>query len=305
MAGRTYATCTKCNRTFSKFTMIRVDKNNRGGNPAYICDDCNTEMHSYNTKNNKLRGADTVHPFTFGMENETTYSDAKARSELYEYDMLPTHDGTVDVEYKSCIEQSLKSFSHLWKVMDKLIAEGHMEIGDSAGSHFHVGHKNLNSETMDYIRRFYHSLFTGLSDEMKLHPEETKELFGREIDHYNESGRCWARSIDEYTDPENHTNFINVQHSKTLEFRMAKFRNSEQYTRMAKFATKVTDCVMTNFVEHFNDEVDINKLKRNWKLNFNEEIEISERNAQRMYRLFKAKMTSKKLVNLYIKAIER
>lgn len=285
---KTIVTCTRCGAQ-GHFTMMhRLEKNNRGQRGAYICDRCNTEIHSYYAENNELRGADTVHPFTYGMENETTYSNAKCRSELYEYNMLPTSDCTVDVEYKSSIENSLKSFSHLWKVMDRLIADGDMEIGSTAGSHFHVGHRDLNSETIGYVRRFYHSLFIPLSEAMKANDEATRELFGRGIDEYNSEGQCWARSIDERTNPLNHTNFINLQHDKTFEFRMAKFQNSKQYMRMAKFATKVTEIVMNNFVAHFNDNT----------------FDTSRYNNITEYRKHKAQVAAQKIVKAYMKAIE-
>lgn len=287
MAGRTIVTCTRCGATGHISIMHRVEKNNRGQRGAYICERCNSEMHGYTTKNNEQRGADTVHPFTYGMENETTYSNAKARSELYEYGMLPTADCTVDVEYKSAIENSLKSFSHLWKVMDRLIADGDMEIGSTAGSHFHVGHRDLNSETIEYIRRFYHSLFLPLSEAMKANDEATRNLFGRGIDEYNSEGDCWARSINEYTKATSHTNFINTQHSMTLEFRMAKFQNSKQYMRMAKFATKVTEIVMNNFVAHFNDST----------------FDTSRYNNITEYRKHKAQVAAKKIVAAFEKAI--
>ena len=282
-------TCTSCKNTFDKAIMIRVEKNNRGGRGSYLCRDCNRIIYGYTTENNEWRGADPKHPNTFGLEFETTYSNTKARSELFEYGMLPTYDSTVDVEYKSCIERNLKSFSHLFKVCDKLIANGDLEVGDTAGTHFHVGHNNLNWETIGYIRRFYHSLFIPLSDAMKANPEKTAELFGRGIDQCNSQGNCWAQSVHEWTSATNHTNFINVQHDNTLEFRMAKFQNSKQYMRMAKFATKCTNIVMTNFVEHFNDEIKDTKRYP----------------TKKAYRKHKADMTAGKLVKAFMDEINR
>ena len=295
--AREMVTCTRCGKSASKYDkMIRVEKNNRGGRPSYLCEDCNTLMLSYFFEHNELRGADTVHPFTYGMELETWRSNAKARSELAEYHFMPTSDSTVDVEYKSPIMNNLKSLAHLGKVLDRMLADGDIVIDDHCGTHFHVGHSELNAETMDYIRRFYNSLFVPLCEAMQAHPEETEELFGRNFGY-------WSDVINMNSSATRHQNFINTEHSNTLEFRIAFFRNGAQYMRVAKLATKIVDCVMTNFVEHFDDEVDAKKLKRNWKLNFQEEIDVNERNAQKMYRLFKAKMTGRKCAEIFLKAI--
>lgn len=278
--ARTIVTCTKCGATHSKYQMIKVDKNNRGGRASYLCMACNSEMHSYYDENNELRGAATVHPFTYGIELETSDSTTKARSELAEYKFMPTHDGTVDVEFKSPIMNNLKSMSHLVKVIDKMMESGDIEIGSNCGTHFHVGHSNLNRETMGYIRRFYNSLFVPLCEEMQRHPEKTAEFFGRGF------GR-WCDTINMSSYAEEHTNFINVQHNNTLEVRIAFYRNGKQYMNVAKFATKMTEAVMNNFVAHFNDS----------------EWDTSRYATIREYRLHKAQMTAQKIVKIYLKAI--
>ena len=283
--ARTMVFCTKCKREGNINDFFRVDKNNRGQRGAYICPDCNEEMHSYYTKNNEERGAETVHPYTYGMELETSMSDSKARSELFEYHFLPTRDCTVDVEYKSPIMQNLKSLSHLGKVLDRLVAEDHLEMDDRCGTHFHVGHKDLDADTMDYIRRFYHSLFVPLSDAVKANPAE--QFWGRGIDQCNSEGSCWARSINASTDATEHTNFINVQHDKTLEFRLAKYQTASQYMGIAKFATKCMEIVMNNFVSHFNDR-DYDKKRYST---------VTE------YRKHKAAVAADKMVKAYLKAI--
>lgn len=244
--ARTIVTCTKCGRQASKHIMVGYQKNNRGQRTAYICEDCAREMHGYTTKNNELRGARTVHPFTYGIELETSGSSEKARGELAEYHFLPTADCTVDVEYKSPIMNNLKSMSHLVKVIDRMMDNGEIEIGSNCGTHFHVGHKDLDAETMGYIRRFYHSLFLPLCEAMEAHPIETREFWGRGFGH-------WSDTINESSYPTEHTNFINVQHDRTIEFRIAFYRNGAQYMNVAKFATKAVEAVMNNFVAHFND----------------------------------------------------
>lgn len=278
--ARTIVTCTKCGAQGHKDMMKAYSKNNRGQRVAYICPRCAQEMHSYYDENNELRGADTVHPFTYGMELETSGSTEKARGELAEYKFMPSHDSTVDVEFKSPIMNNLKSLSHLGKVLDKMLANGEIEIDSSCGTHFHVGHSKLNAETMGYVRQFYNSLFVPLCEEMQRHPMETEQLFGRNFG-------FWSDTINMHSDAMDHTNFINVQHNVTLEFRIAYFKSGAQYMRVAKLATKITEAVMNNFVEHFNDS----------------EWDHSRYATIREYRLHKAQVAAQKMVKAYLKAI--
>ena len=278
--ARTRVICTKCGTEGNVNSMIGYHKNNRGQRVAYICPHCAEEMHSYYAENDTLRGASTVHPFTYGMELETSASTEKARGELAEYGFMPTHDSTVDVEYKSPIMNNLKSLAHLGKVIDKMFVSGDIEIDHTSGTHFHVGHSKLNAETMGYVRRFYNSLFVPLCEEMQRHPMETEQLFGRNFGY-------WSDTINMHSDAMDHTNFINVQHDVTLEFRIAYFKSGAQYMRVAKLATKITEAVMNNFVEHFNDS----------------EWDHSRYATIREYRLHKAQVAAQKMVKAYLKAI--
>jgi hypothetical protein len=82
--------------------------------------------------------------------------------------------------------------------------------------------KNIIKDlTMSYIRRFYHSLFVPLCEKMEVDPEKVKRIFGRNFVYY-------ASPIDKHTDPEEHRNFINVQHNNTLEWRICQYRNATQ-----------------------------------------------------------------------------
>lgn len=276
--ARTTAKCTICGAEHNINDMFKLEKNNRGGRNAYICEHCREEMRQYTYRNNQKHGCDTVHPFTYGIELETSYSNEKSRSELAEYKFVPTADCTVDVEFKSPIMQNLKPLSHMVKVIDKMIADGDLEIGEECGTHFHVGHRNLNRETMGYIRRFYHSLFVPLCEEMEANREQTIRFWGRDF-------RYYADTIDRSSYSENHCNFINVQHDMTLEFRLSFYRNGKQYMNIAKFATKVCEIVMNNFVAHFNDT----------------DYDTSRYHNAKEYRTHKAQVAGEKIVKAYRK----
>ena len=276
---RNLVKCTICGAVHDKSEMHILEKNNRGGRNAYICNHCFTRKESYYYKNNTEKGCETVHPFTYGMELESSESNEKSRSELAEYGFIPTQDCTVDTEYKSPIFQNLKSMSHLVKVIDKMIATGDFRIGEECGTHFHVGHKDLNRETMGYIRRFYNSLFVPLCNEMMAHPEETEEFWGRSFRYYADTITMNSSAMD-------HCNFINVQHDMTLEFRLSFYRNGKQYMNIAKFATEVTKIVMNNFVAHFNDST--------W--------DVRRYDTITKYRKHKADVAAEKIVKAYRKA---
>ena len=129
--------------------------------------------------------------------------------------------------------------------------EGHLQINDSCGTHFHVSVNNMKDGNgqavyMDYVRRFYHSLFTPLANEMRANPEKTKALFGRNFTGY-------AQDINEYTDANNRYNFINVTNNNNIEFRLNKFVSAKQAQALTKMEVEMVKCIITNFCEHFMD----------------------------------------------------
>lgn len=226
---------------------VKVDLYRRGGRSAWLCDFHAHSMESYYFENDHRHGTNKVNPYTYGIELETAFSTVKARVELAAMGFIPTSDCTVDVEYKSPIFNGMNALSKQALTIERLMDEDELKIDDSCGTHTHVGNRDMiNAETMQYIRRFYHSLFLALSNEMRACPAETRKLFGRDFGH-------WASPIYEYTSPTEHTNFINTQHDNTLEFRLVFFRTAKQYMAAVKFARACTEAVCNNFLAHFND----------------------------------------------------
>ena len=253
----------------------------RGGRNAYMCDFHAHSMASYSSDNNKRQGKVKNTGDTFGWEFETSYSDLAARSEFIAAKFLPTSDCTVDVEYKSPIYNGLNSISKTFTTFDKLIANGNLRVGSNCGTHTHYGNREyINRETMDYLRRFYHSLFVPLCEKMQETSNKTAAFWGRDFTYY-------ADKIDRYSNAMAHTNFINLQHNNTIEFRLCKYQNAEQMMRVARFIKAVGNCIIENFIKHFNDtEIDTRRYKN-----------VTE------YRKHKATITANKIVKLYEKAI--
>lgn len=213
----------------------------RGGNNAFLCDFHANYLEGYSTENPIRLGTVKVNGMTYSIELETMRPCFQARLELALAGFIPTHDATCDIEFKSPIYEGANALKAYLPSIQWLLDERLIQITDSCGTHFHVGHHDyINSRYMSYIRRFYHSLFVPLSNVLKQESEKATYVFGRDFGY-------WARAIDERTDPMEHTNFVNVQHEETLEFRRAFFFNAEQYNRCIDFCRAVTKAVIDNF----------------------------------------------------------
>lgn len=250
----------------------------RGGGQAFLCDYHYHNNEGYHTKNESKQGTNKQHGFTYGVEFETSFSTPKARIEFTDNGYLPTHDATVNCEYKSPIMRGLNQLAKHCVTFNRLINEGDLSVNDSCGTHLHIGGDALSVEALSYIKRFYHSLFVPLSDAMQANPEATARIFGRCLNY-------WASPIYAGCNVEAHTNFINMQHAHTIEFRACKFVNDKQYMQAVHFCDDIVKTVVTNFVEHFNEAP---KDKRRYP-------------TQTAYRKHKAQTTAKKLLKLFEK----
>lgn len=274
MANIAKCSCKNCNNI--GVHPIPVFK--RGGAPAFLCDFHFNHNESYYTKNDRKQGVKKQHGFTYGVEFETSYSSPKARIEFTDIGYLPTHDATVNCEYKSPIMNGLNQLAKHCVTFERLTASDDLQVNQECGTHLHIGGDALNAEAMGYIKRFYHSLFVPLSDALKANPEATKRIFGRSLNY-------WSAPIQAGCNVESHTNFINMQHAKTIEFRVCKFENAKQYMNAVHFCDDIVKTVVKNFVEHFNDTP---KDARRYP-------------TQTAYRKHKADMTAQKLIALFAK----
>lgn len=276
------ATCQLCKRDFLTVDMVKLSLARRGDRSAFLCDECKDVLygyHSMSATNYRVVGKPNVNRMTYGLELETMRPDLTARIELFADGFIPTRDCTVDAEFVSPIYNGLQAPMKHFVTIERLMRENHLDIntngnanGSGCGTHFHVGNADyINAETISWLKRFYHTLFVPLSEEMQAHPAETTALFGRNFTYY-------AREITRGSYADAHENWVNLQHSKTVEFRLPVFRNAEQYAEVARFCDEVAKCLINNFIKHFNDKGD-----------------------DRNYRLHKAQVTANKLVKIYKK----
>lgn len=275
MSRKPICMCNNCN----SLGTVKVAIANRGNRNGWMCDFHARRLEDYSEENDFRKGNRKQNENTFSMEFETAASSQKARGELLNFGFLPTSDCTVNVEYKSPIYEGLNAISKQLVSIEKMVNDTEIAIGNNCGTHFHVGHASyITPETMGYIRRFYHSIFLPLCNHMESNRQQTIDFWGRDFTYY-------ASPITASTSSTDHCNFINLQHSYTIEFRLAKFQNAKQYMNIAKFAKDATNAIIENFIKHFNDT----------------DFDQTRYNNITAYRKHKANITANKILKLYIK----
>ena len=272
--------CIGCQKVLPVNQMIRMDKNNRGGANSYLCTEHAYENKSYSYEHDRTWGLQKAHGFTYGVELESMLDSIKARNELMSRDWIPTNDCTVEVEFKSPIMLGLNALSKDCEQIQKMNRNLELDtLDDDCGTHLNIGNiYHINAQTIDYLKRFMHSLFIPLSDYLEANPDKAAAVFGRDFTYY-------ARAITQGADPDTHELFINFQHSNRIEFRLCKFINAKQYMNCAKMCTEMMTALINNFILHFNDEP---KDKRRYA-------------TKTAYRKHKAEVTAAKLVKIFQK----
>lgn len=298
---RTTAICSGCGREFDVINMVDTISRKRGNRTIKMCRECASRNLRYHAINEAILGTDKKNGVYCGIEFESSYSDDFARSTIFEYDFIPTHDCSLHsegdgrrygydgntCEYVSPLMKGLNKASKFALTCDYLVREGHLKVNESCGTHFHVSINSMKNERgsnsgrgsyMDMIRRFYHSLFIPLSEAIATDRQKAEKVFGRYFNSH------YAKAIDRYARPENDRYlFINVLANNNIEFRLNRFTSGNQYQNLMKMEVKMVQTIVTNFCEHFNDD-DFDRTRYENKTS---------------YRKHKATVTANKLVKIY------
>lgn len=181
-------------------------------------------LHSYYDENSTRVGSGNAENISISVELETMGNSTAARAYLVNNDFLPTHDSTVDIEYKSPIYTSRLPLAKVIGGIEYLDKNPNYRFSVNngfCGIHTHFGfidnHYNFNR-----LSEHYYKLFRELSNIVNnLTPNERIAIFGRDFDRYN--------SQIDFSDPYSHCNWINIQHQYTLEIRMPRFKDATQY----------------------------------------------------------------------------
>lgn len=310
----TVAECTRCNRVFDVRSMIPCVSAKRGGNAKYICAECDRTNERYHTSNDTIVGKNYKHEIRIGVEVETSYTDSDARNAFFEYGCIATHDGSLrsdgtvrrygwdenTCEYVTPIMNGLPTASKLALTVQRMADGGHLKMNSSCGTHFHVSINNMEDANgdavyMSYIRRFYNSLFMPLTVHLANHPEDTEKVFGRYFGQYRHK-ITWTATQEEHDD---RYYYINCMADNNIEFRLNKFVNAKQYQALMKMCIEMTECIVKNFCEHFNDENINVKLYNRIDRNGNKVASKTK------YRKHKAEVTADKLVKIFQKYANR
>lgn len=270
-----------CGRHLRTTDMIKITNPSKGWH--YMCPTCYESQESYSTDNSTFKGDGLKgRKNSISLEFEVSTRNRKPHQFLAQYGWLNTSDCTVQAEYKTPIYTgSLNALVRIYKSIDKNFNVALW--GNDYGTHTNVGHQDkINAITMQYLIRFYHSLFVPLSNHLKANTNKTIDLFGRDFTYY-------ASYINEHSNPQEHTNFINLQHTTHIEFRLCKYINAHQFAICNKFCVDSVNCIITNFINHFNDL----------------SLDTDTNQAKQKYRKKKADVTANKLIKIFEKYVSK
>ena len=164
----------------------------------------------------KKRKNAPINIWGFGVEIETI-SNSPDQLILLKKGFTPCYDSSVTIEWKSPIFQSFLGFKGLCKTIETIDVE-------HGGSHVHV-----SVVRKDLFKHYYNEIFYPLAE--YLNNSDLTSVWGREENEYSElPGKPYERY-----------SWVNVQTNyRTLEWRLPKFMNAEQYYNLVKWLVYVT-----------------------------------------------------------------
>lgn len=155
--------------------------------------------------------------------NEDTYLRFRGTLERVGYCL--EHDCTV--MGGEAPSPKMRGLAHISKVLQNN-EDVFVYFTSNTGAHIHT-----STSKIDYLRRYYHSIFLPLCEYLESHDSEWRiSKFGSDFRHY-------ACKINNDTYPENHSNFVNVQHDNTIEFRLPRIKERHQFMNVLKFWREV------------------------------------------------------------------
>lgn len=208
-----YRKCIRCGKEFLSF---EVEEFNR--KKECICSNCR-DVEDYLTRNFTTRGKKTEMSFSFEFETSRRSSELY---ELYKYGFIACYDGSISgSEWKSAIFNNRKSFHYVCRQIDKF----KQYVGSNCGTHLHVG-----TQYKDKIRQYENELFKPILQIMISNPGTTRKFWGRYFGHY----------CTQYISNYRYNSFNTRSSVNTLEFRLLKFRNANQYIKACDFCIWMT-----------------------------------------------------------------
>lgn len=223
-----YRICCSCGKEFIACQGLKINSKD------YVCRECSYGK-SYSYKNDIFKGKKTRISFSFEFE---TSSKNKNLFELLKYGFAGCYDGSISgLEWKSCIYYNKKSLHAICRKLDKFAKY----VGNSCGTHLHVSTKH--KQTIQIYRK---EIFDPIMQIMQDNRSQTIRFWGRFFGHYCNPSHTQGRY-----------NAFNTESSvETIEYRLLKFINSDQYIRACDFCIDTTryinECIEKS--KEFNQE---------------------------------------------------
>ena len=244
-------------------------------------------ISTYSTENTEYVGKPTAKGLTFSCEIETVGNMPEGiASMVCDLGFYASHDGSLGyrgIEYKSRIFNSLNSATKTFGTIQALNEMEYLNtLHDSCGAHIHTGFYN---DPVDFSHLYnsmdeYYDVFKDLYQYLDEMPNlKMKTYFGRGFTNYarvlrktpngyimpkhNGNGRLIRNGeykVRPYEKPlDLHAVVFNVQHSYSLEFRLPKFVNAEQYRNCVLAMQEVVDILRKNDFKYSLDLVKVFK----------------------------------------------
>lgn len=237
--------CVECGRITSmadggKRVTIPSQKNG-----VWMCADHRgtRNLNSYYYENDKRLGKGNADNISISLELESMGCSTHARAYLVNNGFVATSDSTVDVEYKSPIYTSELPLAKIVggiEYMDKNPNYRFSVNNEHCGIHTHYGFTD-NHFDFTSLDEYYSELFEELDEVVcDMTYEQKMQVFGRDFQRYN----CEC----DFNCPNEHENWINIQHHYSLEIRMPRFVSAVQYMRFLKCFKKVFKALDTHYI---------------------------------------------------------
>ena len=231
-------------------------------NGVWVCADHRgtKNLGDYSDENSERVGKGNADNISISVELETMGRSTSARAYLVKNKFMPTYDATVDIEYKSPIYTSELPLAKIIGAIEYMIDNRNYQFSvnnEDCGIHTHYGFIDNHFNFRCGLYTHYEELFKPLSDVVEgLSPVARKQIFGRDFEHYNSKIR--------FNCPDRHENWINIQHSYSLEIRMPRFVSAIQYMRFLKTFKKIFKALNTFYISRVQNEA--NAIKAGLKM---------------------------------------
>lgn len=218
-------------------------------------------LNGYCDENPIFIGTSNSDGVTCSCELEYMGVSSHARAYLVTNGFKMTSDCTVDVEAKSPIYKSLNSYAKVLGGIEYMNNNDNYKFdvtSDEVGMHHHFGFVDNRYNLMD-LAPYGMELTKALNDYV-VNMDSTKrfEIFGRDFENYARP----MRYNDYYGDRCDltcvHENWINFQHSYSIEIRLFRFNNASNIAYQAKVFREIFKIWASLFtwMEKYNDDED-------------------------------------------------